>query len=181
MTKGDRWIRSFHYRQAAALITVSSPNKKSETHMNPFQFYFPTTLKSGNGLVRQAGALLKPHVGKKLLVVTDEGLMASGVMESFFASLTESDIGFEVFAGVEPNPTTDVLERAVAFLKNHDCDAVIGVGGGSSIDTAKGVAAMATNPGNILDYEGYDKLLHPPLPSARRPQCSPTPGPCSRR
>ena len=51
--------------------------------MNPFQFYFPTTLKSGNGLVRQAGALLKPHVRKKLLVVTDEGLMASGVMEGY--------------------------------------------------------------------------------------------------
>ncbi|WP_139340955.1 iron-containing alcohol dehydrogenase, partial [Pseudomonas sp. KK4] len=80
--------------------------------MNPFQFYFPTTLKSGNGLVRQAGALLKPHVRKKLLVVTDEGLMATGVMQPFFASLTDSDIAYEVFAGVEPNPTTDVLERA---------------------------------------------------------------------
>ena len=61
--------------------------------MNPFQFHFPTTLKSGNGLVRQAGALLKPHVRNKLLVVTDQGLMASGVMDSFFSSLTESEIG----------------------------------------------------------------------------------------
>lgn len=147
--------------------------------MNPFQFYFPTTLKSGNGLVRQAGALLKPHVRKKLLVVTDAGLMASGVMEGFFASLAESDIGYEVFSGVEPNPTTDVLERAVAFLKNHDCDSVIGVGGGSSIDTAKGVAAMATNPGNILDYEGYDKLLHPPLPIFAIPTTSGTGSECT--
>jgi len=72
--------------------------------MNLFQFYFPTTLKSGNGLTRQTGALFKPHVQKKLLVVTDEGLMASGVMESFFASLADSDIHYEVFSGEEPNP-----------------------------------------------------------------------------
>jgi alcohol dehydrogenase len=84
-----------------------------------------------------------------------------------------------VFSGVEPNPTTDVLERAVAFLKNHDCDSVIGVGGGSSIDTAKGVAAMATNPGNILDYEGYDKLLHPPLPIFAIPTTSGTGSECT--
>ena len=129
--------------------------------MNPFQFHFPT------------------HVRNKLLVVTDQGLMASGVMDSFFASLTESEIGYEVFAGVEPNPTTDVLERAVAFLKQHDCDSVIGVGGGSSIDTAKGVAAMATNPGNILDYEGYDKLLHPPLPIFAIPTTSGTGSECT--
>ncbi|KQZ78821.1 iron-containing alcohol dehydrogenase [Pseudomonas sp. Root562] len=147
--------------------------------MNPFQFYFPTTLKSGNGLVRQAGALLKPHVREKLLVVTDNGLMASGVLDAFFASLTDSEIAYEVFAGVEPNPTTDVLERAVGFLKNHECDAVIGVGGGSSIDTAKGVAAMATNPGNILDYEGYDKLLHPPLPIFAIPTTSGTGSECT--
>jgi alcohol dehydrogenase len=56
----------------------------------------------------------------------------------------ENEIGYEVFSGVEPNPTTDVRERAVAFLKNHDCDSVIGVGGGSSGSGLPAIAVCQT-------------------------------------
>ncbi|MFZ6049955.1 iron-containing alcohol dehydrogenase [Pseudomonas sp. CR3202] len=147
--------------------------------MNPFQFFFPTLLKSGNGLARQAGQLLKPHLREKLLVITDEGLIKSGVLEGFFQSLAEARIPFEIFSGVEPNPSTEVLDQAVAVLKASGCDAVIGVGGGSSIDTAKGVAAMATNPGSILDYEGYDRLPNAPLPIFAIPTTSGTGSECT--
>ena len=54
--------------------------------MNQFQFFFPTLLKSGNGLARKAGQLLKPYLREKLLVITDEGLIRSGVLEGFFQS-----------------------------------------------------------------------------------------------
>ncbi|WP_454719742.1 MULTISPECIES: iron-containing alcohol dehydrogenase [Cupriavidus] len=147
--------------------------------MNAFHYYFPTMLKSGIGLAAQAGALLKPHLRGRLLVVTDAGLAGSGLLDGFFASLRAGDIGYEVFSGVEPNPTTTVLDEAVAFLKAHACDAVIGVGGGSSIDTAKGVAAMATNPGSILDYEGYDRLPNAPLPVFAIPTTSGTGSECT--
>lgn len=147
--------------------------------MNHFQFFFPTLLKSGNGLARKAGELLKPYLREKLLVITDEGLIKSGVIEGFFQSLTDAQIPFEVFSGVEPNPSTEVLDQAVAFLRASGCDAVIGVGGGSSIDTAKGVAAMATNPGNILDYEGYDRLPNAPLPIFAIPTTSGTGSECT--
>jgi alcohol dehydrogenase len=147
--------------------------------MNQFQFYFPTLLKSGNGLARKAGQLLKPFLREKLLVITDEGLIRSGVLEGFFQSLAEAQIPFEVFSGVEPNPSTEVLDQAVDFLKARGCDAVIGVGGGSSIDTAKGVAAMATNSGSILDYEGYDRLPNAPLPIFAVPTTSGTGSECT--
>ena len=147
--------------------------------MKNFQFYFPTTLKSGFGIVRQAGDLLKPYVENKLLVVTDNGLLKSRVLEGFFESLDQSGLSYEVFSDVEPNPSTVVLENAVECLKASDCDAVIGIGGGSSIDTAKGVVAMATNPGNILDYEGYDKLENEPLPLFAIPTTSGTGSECT--
>ncbi|MDT4830768.1 1,3-propanediol dehydrogenase [compost metagenome] len=147
--------------------------------MNQFQFFFPTLLKSGNGLARKAGQLLKPYLREKLLVITDEGLIRSGVLEGFFQSLADAEIAFEVFSGVEPNPSTEVLDQAVDFLKARGCDAVIGVGGGSSIDTAKGVAAMATNSGSILDYEGYDRLPNAPLPIFAIPTTSGTGSECT--
>lgn len=147
--------------------------------MIPFQYFFPTTLKFGNGLASRAGELLKPLFRGKLLVVTDEGLIKSGVLEGFFASLSAADVAYDVFSGVEANPSTTVLERAVAFLRDHDCTAVIGVGGGSSIDTAKGVAAMATNAGTILDYEGYDRIPNAPLPIFAIPTTSGTGSECT--
>lgn len=147
--------------------------------MHPFLYHFPTTLRFGNGLAAQAGELIRPHAGGKLLVVTDEGLMRSRVLDGFFQSLRDAGVAYETFDGVAPNPDTSVLERAVSFLKAHGCTAVAGVGGGSSIDTAKGVAAMATNPGSILDYEGYDRIPNEPLPIVAVPTTSGTGSECT--
>lgn len=147
--------------------------------MSQFQFHFPTIAKCGAGLADQAGALLKPYVDGTLLVVTDQGLIDAGILAGFFASLEQAGIDYQLFSAVEANPSTDVLDAAVALLKERNCTAVIGVGGGSSIDTAKGVAAMATNPGNILDYEGYDKLTQPPLPIFAIPTTSGTGSECT--
>lgn len=147
--------------------------------MSPFQFHFPTLAKCGAGLADQAGALLKPYLDGPLLVVTDQGLIDAGILAGFFASLEQAGIDYQLFSDVEANPSTDVLDAAVALLKARNCTSVIGVGGGSSIDTAKGVAAMATNPGNILDYEGYDKLTQPPLPIFAIPTTSGTGSECT--
>ena len=147
--------------------------------MSQFQFHFPTIAKCGAGLADQAGALLKPYVDGPLLVVTDQGLIDAGILAAFFASLEQADIDYQLFSAVEANPSTDVLDAAVALLKQRGCTAVVGVGGGSSIDTAKGVAAMATNPGNILDYEGYDKLTQAPLPIFAIPTTSGTGSECT--
>jgi alcohol dehydrogenase len=158
--------------------------------MSNFQFHFPTITQCGEGLANQAGALFKPHVQGALLVVTDQGLIDAGILGGFFPGAGRHRL--PPVLGGAGQPSTDVLDAAVRLLREHDCQAVIGVGGGSSIDTAKGVAAMATNPGSILDYEGYDgwssrrcrsSPSRPPLaPAASAPprRYSPTSRRCSR-
>ncbi|PKA39473.1 alcohol dehydrogenase [Rhizobium sullae] len=147
--------------------------------MNSFQFSFPTTMMNGAGLATKAGAILKPNISGKALIVTDAGLIASGILEAFVKSLKAETIRYEVFSGVEPNPNTGVLDQALHLLKSTGCDAVIGIGGGSSIDVAKGVAAMARNPGNILDYEGIGKLKNPALPLFAIPTTAGTGSECT--
>jgi alcohol dehydrogenase class IV len=147
--------------------------------MQNFNFFFPTTLKSGYGLAKQAGELLKPYVEKKLLVVTDKGLVDSGALTGFFTSLDQAGLKYDIYQDVQPNPSSTVIDDAVAFLKNSECDAIIGIGGGSSIDAAKAVAAMATNPGSILDYEGYDRLINDPMPLFAIPTTSGTGSECT--
>ncbi|WP_114413753.1 iron-containing alcohol dehydrogenase [Marinomonas foliarum] len=147
--------------------------------MQNFNFFFPTTLKSGYGLAKQAGELLKPFVKEKLLVVTDKGLLDSGTLNGFFESLDVAGLKYDLYQDVQPNPSSTVIDDAVAFLKSSNCDAIIGIGGGSSIDAAKAVAAMATNPGSILDYEGFDKLINDPMPLFAIPTTSGTGSECT--
>ncbi len=147
--------------------------------MSFFNFFVPTAVKCGFGSARNTGQLLQPYAIKKLLIVTDAGLAQSTLMDGTLASLRAAGIACDVFSGVLPNPDTEVLDRAVAHLRDSGCDAVLGFGGGSSIDTAKGVAAMATNPGHILDYEGYDKLRSAPLPLFAIPTTAGTGSECT--
>lgn len=147
--------------------------------MQNFNFFFPTTIKSGYGLAKRAGEILKPYVEKKLLVVTDKGLLDSGTLNGFFNSLEQAGLEYELYQDVQPNPSSTVIDDAVVFLKNSDCDAIIGIGGGSSIDAAKAVAVMATNPGSILDYEGFDQLVNDPMPLFAIPTTAGTGSECT--
>lgn len=147
--------------------------------MSAFNFYIPTRIQCGSGLAKSTGKLLLPYGIKKLLIVTDPGLRSTFVVETVLQSLQDEGIAYEIFSDVEANPSTDVLDAAVEFIKRTGCDAILGLGGGSSIDTAKGVAAMATNPGQILDYEGYEKIKVQPLPLFAIPTTAGTGSECT--
>lgn len=129
-----------------------------------FSFSIPTRIEFGPGICSRVGEFLKPYVKKKVLVVSDIGVKRAGILKKVKESLQNYNIGYEIFDKVEPNPSTQILDQGIEYLKMHQCDAVLGVGGGSSIDTAKGIAAMATNSGSILDYEGINKIQIQPLP-----------------
>ena len=62
-----------------------------------------------------------------------------------------------VYDGVEPNPTTRIVYDALHFYQEHQCDAIIAIGGGSPIDVAKAVSILSANGGKIQDYNGYNK------------------------
>ncbi|MEH7117045.1 iron-containing alcohol dehydrogenase [Neobacillus vireti] len=129
-----------------------------------FQFFMPTSIKVGAGISRSIGGFLHSLGHKKVFLVTDKGVRNAGLLPQIENSLHESSISFEIFDEVVPNPTSENIMFGVQRLKDYSPDSVIAVGGGSSIDTAKGIAIMANNAGNILDYEGVGKILNPGLP-----------------
>jgi len=129
-----------------------------------YRYYMPTLVETGAGLSRKTGAFLASSGARKVLVVTDAGIVAAGMLGGIVESLAENGLEYAVFDRVEPNPSAESIMEGFEVGKAFGCDAVLAFGGGSSIDTAKGIAVMATNPGNILDYEGVGKLRSPGLP-----------------
>jgi len=87
---------------------------------------------------------------KRPLVVTDAGVRAAGVLDKALAAL--KDLPHAVFDGTPPNPNEAAVRAATAVYRDNGCDGLIAVGGGSSIDLAKGVAITATHPGPLTDY-----------------------------
>lgn len=101
---------------------------------------------------------------KKALIVTDEGILAAGLVSDIKNCLDEENIGYTVFSDVQVNPRdTNVMAGVDVFL-SEGCNIIIAVGGGSPMDCAKAIGIVSTNGGNILDYEGVDKVKIPGPP-----------------
>ena len=94
--------------------------------------------------------LLRERSVQSVLLVTDPGLKSLGLIDSLLAALREADIACPVYADVVPNPTVANVESALSLYKRHNCQAVIGFGGGSPMDCAKGVAARVAQPNKTL-------------------------------
>jgi alcohol dehydrogenase class IV len=118
----------------------------------------------GPGSADQIGRELKALKGKRALIVTDPGIIRAGLLDGISPSLKKAGVTVTLFDQVEADPHIEVVDQALARLKEEKCDSVIGLGGGSSLDIAKLVAAMAVNPGHISDYFGVDLLAKPGLP-----------------
>lgn len=127
-------------------------------------FFMPSMNLMGEGCVNEAVEFIKSQGFKKCLVVSDTVLNEIGVVKGFTDLLDEADVQSVVFDKAQPNPTVSNVEAGVEVLKQHDCDFVVSLGGGSPHDCAKGIALVATNGGEISDYEGVDKSANPQLP-----------------
>lgn len=101
---------------------------------------------------------------KKILIVTDEGLVRSGIVDRLRKILDELDKGYVIYDRVRTNPTIGMVEKGYQFYKENGCEELIAIGGGSSIDTAKAIAILATNEGDITNYFGAFRVPHPPAP-----------------
>ena len=89
----------------------------------------------------------------KLLIVTDKALIRINVLEPLFHVLKEMALPYMVFDSVKPDPISSTVDDAVKLLQEERCNGVIGIGGGSVMDCAKCIAAMASNSGTLLDYD----------------------------
>jgi alcohol dehydrogenase len=135
-----------------------------------FNFFpIPTDIHFGCGVVSSLPDRLRALGSAKPFLVTDPGLRAAGVVERVELLLKAANMPAAVFDGVKPDSGSALIDSTATHLRTQGADAVVGLGGGSSLDTAKAVAAMATNPGSILDYAGLHKIVQRPLPMVAIP------------
>lgn len=127
-------------------------------------FLSPNRILFGIDAVKGVAAEVKQLGGKKVLIVTDPGLIKARLVEPIKASLDSEGITFSLYDQVEPEPPARIVDQCTRYLKDENCDLIIGVGGGSSLDVAKGASIMATNEGSILNYSGVDVVPKRGLP-----------------
>ena len=128
------------------------------------RMYIPPLALLGPGCVKEIGPEIKKMNVKKALVVTDQVLLEIGVSHDVLKVLDESEIEYAVFSQVKPNPTIANVYEGLKSLQENDCDFVISIGGGSPQDCAKAIAILATNPGDLRNYEGVNKTQNKGLP-----------------
>ena len=113
-----------------------------------------TSVLLGAGTAKEVGQTFQAAGGKKVLIVTDSGVVKAGLLQPIKKSLAEAKIPYEIFARVEPNPSDRTVMEGVQLFKKTGCDAILGVGGGSPLDASKAIQVMASHPGEIDEYFG---------------------------
>jgi alcohol dehydrogenase len=128
------------------------------------EFFMPSVNVMGVGCVAEVPKQVRAVKGAKVLIVTDQALVATGVVAKVTALLDTESIPFAMFDTVQPNPTTQNVADGLAMYETEGCDVLMAVGGGSPIDCAKGIGLVAGNGGSITDYEGLDVSAEPMPP-----------------
>ena len=132
--------------------------------MKSFDFQPRTRVIYGAGTIGQLGKLAVQLGFRRTLLVADHGLVASGHVDEAVTPLTEAGIEVVRFHDFEVNPDTRMVESGTAFVATQNIDSIIGLGGGSSLDCAKGINFLLTNGGHMADYRGYGKATKTMLP-----------------
>ena len=129
-----------------------------------FDYQPRTRIVFGLGCVDRVGTIARDLGAKRVLLVTDRGIVSAGHADGVTARLEEQGIKVARFAEVEENPGTRCVEKCVEVARAAGVDTIVGLGGGSSMDTAKGCNFIFTNGGQIKDYWGIGKARLPMLP-----------------
>lgn len=142
--------------------------------MIPFDYQPRTRIVFGPDKIDSLGALAGELGTRRALVVSDPGIVAAGHTQRGLDSLVKAGISVQLFDGVAENPTTDNVEAGVAVARRHDPELIVGLGGGSSMDCAKGINFLVSNGGRMHDYWGVGKATRPMLPMIAVPTTSGT-------
>ncbi len=130
----------------------------------PVRINIPSTIVTGAGAFDEAaGQAARTGMGR-VLIVSDPYLVERGLPGRIAAQCRQTGIEAHVYGGVTPDPTDVNVEEGLALLREKDCDGIIAVGGGSSIDAGKGIAVMAANDGPLSEYAGYHRIPRPGVP-----------------
>lgn len=115
----------------------------------------------GLGALTKIGHCAKRLGGEKLLLVTDPGIIASGWIDETIKYLRQEGLNFFIYDNVVTNPRDFQAELGAKLYLQKGCDVIVAVGGGSPIDTAKGIAILVSNYGSLSEYEGCNKITQP--------------------
>ena len=129
-----------------------------------FTFELRTRLVFGTGSAREIGSRAHDLGFVRSLVVADRGLQQAGHVARIVGLLETAGIEAVPFHDFDINPDTDIVQRGADFARQQRVDSIIGLGGGSSLDCAKGINFILTNGGTIASYRGYGKAHNPMLP-----------------
>jgi alcohol dehydrogenase len=132
--------------------------------MQGFDFQLHTRFIFGNGSLQRLGKLALELNFQRALLVADHGIVAAGYAKRAAGLLKAEGIEVETFNDFDVNPDSTVIETGCAFAASLEVDSIIGLGGGSSLDCAKGINFLLTNGGRMQDYVGYGKASKPMLP-----------------
>lgn len=132
--------------------------------LNSFSFELPTKIEYGVGAARGLVDAVKKLNAGKLLLITDKGIVSSGLLEKITGSLKAHKMNWKVFDNVEPNPKDYNVQQGAEIARRFGPDCLVALGGGSPIDCAKAIAVLAFQGGAVRDYEGRDKIGADVLP-----------------
>jgi alcohol dehydrogenase len=132
--------------------------------MNAFEFLTRTRVVFGEGSLSRLGDLARDYGFKRTLLVADGGLVSVGYVAEAEKSLRSADIETLNFHDFDINPDSVMVERGREFAEHFGPDSLIALGGGSSMDCAKGINFLLTNGGRMRDYWGFGKASKPMLP-----------------
>jgi alcohol dehydrogenase class IV len=142
--------------------------------MEPFDFQARTRVVFGAGAIQRLGELARELNFRRTLLVADRGLVDSGHVDEALAPLRLAGVEVVGFHEFEVNPDTRMVGQGCRFAAPHNIDSIIGLGGGSSLDCAKGINFLLTNGGEMRDYLGYGKATQQFLPMIGVPTTSGT-------
>jgi alcohol dehydrogenase len=142
---------------------VHAPANAPET-LTGFDYAPRTRVVFGEGVVDRLGELARGLGGRRVLLVTDKGLAEAGHEQHGVDALVSAGLEVTLFDEVHTNPTTDDVDRCLRVAREANVNLIVGLGGGSSMDCAKGCNFLLTNGGKIEDYWGVGKATKPMLP-----------------
>ena len=123
-------------------------------HMN-IKFDLPTSWRHGRGIVSQTGKMLPALGCSRPLILTDNYLLSSGIIEPVIYSLNNEDITYSICADVNMEPTVSLFESITEKLDLASFDSIVAIGGGSVLDVSKGLSVIGSFGGSIRDYDGF--------------------------
>jgi alcohol dehydrogenase class IV len=128
------------------------------------ELHLPSQIAIAGGSSGRLGKVAAQLGIRRALVVTDPFMAEHGPVPALSERLAAAGIETALYAEVQPDPTTENVDGALGAFGEHEADGIVAIGGGSSLDTGKGVAVMARNAGTIADYAGYHQIPQPGVP-----------------